>query len=298
MIEFNSVQIWNMQAMAVDFVIIFILIVALRLMKGVVSNVHTTDEIANRDNFAFGVSFAGGIAAIAIMLTGVSEGEAASSLINEAINMTVFGVIGIIMVFLGRIVQDKFVLRRVDIHAEIVKGNLAAALVDLGHVLSVAIIIRAAMLWVTTEGWMAIPIVVASFVISQFILLLASKYRVRLFISTSEDENCMQRAMADGHSALSLRYAGYLIGTSLAITAASNLIPYNPESIALSVAFWAAAAIIMSFIFALLKGIAMRVILPGVNVSDEVDRQHNIGVSAIEVAVALAIGLSFVTLLA
>ncbi|MCJ8274391.1 MAG: DUF350 domain-containing protein, partial [Psychrosphaera sp.] len=93
----NNINFWNLQALAIDFVIIFILFVSLRLVKGLVSNVHATDEIASEDNFAFGVSFAGGIAALAIMLTGASMGEFGSSLLDEAINMSVFGVVGLVL---------------------------------------------------------------------------------------------------------------------------------------------------------------------------------------------------------
>ena len=79
---FSHINLWNLQALAVDFVIIFLLFVSLRVVKGLVSNVHATDEIASKDNFAFGISFAGGIAALAIMLTGASMGEFGHTLVN------------------------------------------------------------------------------------------------------------------------------------------------------------------------------------------------------------------------
>jgi uncharacterized membrane protein YjfL (UPF0719 family) len=295
----NNINFWNLQALAIDFVIIFILFVSLRLVKGLVSNVHATDEIASEDNFAFGVSFAGGIAALAIMLTGASMGEFGSSLLDEAINMTVFGVVGLVLITAGRWIQDKLVLSQVSLHDQIAKGNLAAAIVDVGNVIAVGIVIRASMIWVETEGFMALPIIVAGFVVSQIVLTLASKYRVKLFQVKSEDgKSCMQQALEDGNNALALRYAGYLTGTALAITAASGFVAYDAENVWMAVVYWAIMAIIISGVFALLKMLAMKMILPGVNLSDEVDNQKNLGVAAIEAAVAVSIGLTLASLLA
>ncbi len=297
--QFNHINLWDLQALAIDFGIIFVLFISLRLVKGLVSNVHATDEIASQDNHAFGVSFAGGIAALAIMLSGASMGEFGSSLLNEAMNMAAFGIVGLVLITLGRWIQDKLVLPQVSLHDEIAKGNLAASIVDLGNVIAVGIVIRASMVWVETEGYMAIPVIVAAFVVSQIVLTLASKYRVKLFKVKSKDGNdCMQQALEDGNIALALRYCGYLTGTALAITAASGLVRYDAESVWIAVLAWAVMAIIISVVFGLLKALAMKLILPGVDTSDEVDNQQNIGVAAIETAVALAIGLTLATLLA
>jgi uncharacterized membrane protein YjfL (UPF0719 family) len=299
MIEFNNINFWNLQALTIDFVIIFALFVSLRLVKGLVSNVHATDEIASKDNFAFGVSFAGGIAALAIVLSGASMGDFGASLLDEAINMAAFGVVGLVLITAGNWIQDRFVLSQISLHDEISKGNLAAAIVDLGNVVAVGIVIRASMIWVETEGLMAIPVVIAGFVVSQIVLTIASKYRVKLFqVKASGDNSCMQQALEDGNTALALRYAGYLTGTALAITAASGIVPYDPENVGLGVIYWAVMAIVISAIFAVLKMLAMKLILPGVNLSDEVDNQKNVGVAAIEAAVALAIGLTLASLLA
>ena len=299
MIEFTPVQIWQLQAIAIDFVIIFALFVSLRLAKGLVSNVHATDEIASEDNFAFGVSFAGGIAALAVMLSGASVGEFGATLAAEAANMAVFGVAGLILITLGRLIQDKLVLSQVSLHDEIAKGNLAAAIVDVGNALAVAVVIRASMLWVETEGFMALPIVVAGFVVSQIVLTLASTYRVKLFkVKASGDNSCLQQALEDGNNALALRYAGYLMGTALAITAASGFVSYDAENVWVAVGLWAVMAVVITIVFALIKLVAMKLILPGVDLDDEVDNQKNVGVAAIETAVAFAIGLTLAVLLA
>ena len=54
----------------VDFVIAVMLLSGMRYLAGVVGNVSATEELSQKDNKAFGVSLAGGIVAISIMLTG------------------------------------------------------------------------------------------------------------------------------------------------------------------------------------------------------------------------------------
>jgi uncharacterized membrane protein YjfL (UPF0719 family) len=155
------------------------------------------------------------------------------------------------------------------------------------------------MIWVETEGFMALPVIIAGFIVSQIVLALASIYRVKLFkVKASGENSCMQQALEDGNTALALRYAGYLTGTALAITAASGFVPYDAQNAWLAVGLWAVFAIIISIIFAGLKMIAMKLILPGVDLSDEIDNQQNVGAAAIEAAVAIAIGMTLASLLA
>ena len=121
------------------------------------------------------------------------------------------------------IAQDKVALPQVNLHKEIVDGNVTAALADVGNVLSVGVAVHAAMSWVETQGFGAMPIIAGAFIVSQLILMLVARYRVHLFKVKSGNQACMQ-AMENHNSALGLRYAGFLIGASLAITAASGLL--------------------------------------------------------------------------
>ncbi|MBT5230108.1 MAG: DUF350 domain-containing protein, partial [Methylococcales bacterium] len=234
----------------------------------------------------------------AIMLTGASSGEYADSMLQDAISMLVFGAIGLVMITIGRFIQDKVVMRNVAILEEIKKGNLAAAFVDIGNVIAVGIVIRASMIWVETEGWIAIPIIFAAFIVSQVVLVGGAIYRINLFKSRNNgsDCNCMQQALEDGNHALGIRYAGYMIGLSLAITAASGMVAYSAENIIGCVISWAIAALVFSIAFMVFVAVARMAILPGIKVSDEVDKQKNASVGVIEAAIAVAIGLTFVSL--
>jgi len=294
MYEFDGLTMWTTQALIIDFIIIIALFVSLKMIKGWVSNLHANDEIAKRDNFAFGISFAAGLAGLAIVLTGVTSGDFANSLFEEATQMLGYGLLAIALIKAGHFFQDKVTLQKVSLHDEIVKGNVTAAFVDFGHIVTVAIVVRSALIWVLTEGWHGLPVVIAAFVVANIIMLLVSKYRVRLFKRTGD---CLQQLILDDNLAVGIRYAGFLIGSGLAITAATGLAPYAADNIAQSLTYWAFSAIISVAIFAVLQLITIKVILSGVDIADEVIRQKNIGVAVISATVSFSIGLTMATLL-
>lgn len=293
----NGLTLWTAQALAIDFIVIIALFVSLKLIKGWVSNLHANDEITKRDNFAFGLSFAAGLAGLAIVLTGITSGNFADSLLEEAMQMAGYGLVGIALIKLGHFFQDKVALRKVDLHFEIVKGNITAALIEFGHIVTVAILIRSALIWVLTEGWHGLPIVIAAFIIGNIIMLLVSQYRVQLFKRTNKNGDCLQQAIKDNNIAVGVRYAGFLIGSGLAITAATGIAPYNAENINMSLVYWAGAAIFSLVMFIILHLITIKIILSGTDISDEVNRQKNVGVAAISATTSFAIGLTMATLL-
>lgn len=297
MYEFNGITMWSLQAIAIDFAIIIALFVSLKYIKGWVSNLHANDEITERDNFAFGISFAAGLVALAIVLTGVSGGAFAVSLQQEALQMAAYGLLAIVLIKLGHFFQDKVALRKVSLHDEIVKGNVTAAVIDFGHVVSVAIVIRSALFWVATEGWHGLPIVIAAFIIGSIALLLVSQYRVQLFKRTNRSGDCLQQAIVDGNLAVGIRYAGFLIGSALALTAASGIAPYAADSINTSLIFWAISALVSLIAFIVLHLITIKIILSGCDISDEVNRQKNVGVATISAAISFAVGITMATLL-
>ena len=65
--------------LAIDVSIAILLLGAMRFLLGLSTKVNSTEELAKEDNFAFGISVAGSILALGIVLTGAITGEAASS---------------------------------------------------------------------------------------------------------------------------------------------------------------------------------------------------------------------------
>ena len=95
------------------------LFMAMRFITGLSANVDTTDELAQKDNFAFGISVAGSVAALGIVLTGAITGENADSYLMEAIGMASYGIFGLILIKIGRVFHDRFALNQIDENAQI-----------------------------------------------------------------------------------------------------------------------------------------------------------------------------------
>ena len=118
------------------------------------------------------------------------------------------------------------------------------------------------------------------------------------FNLTEDQQDCLQEALRDGQLALAIRYSGQVISTALAVTAASHFLVYSPETLVVNLIGWLIFGIIMTLLVALLTSLAKRIVLWGINLVEEVDQQHNIGVASIEMATSIAIALILSALMA
>ena len=105
--------------LAIDIAVAILLLSLMRFVSGLTAKVNTTHELAKEDNFAFGISVAGSVAALGIVLTGAITGESAISYEVEAIGMFAYGLFGLLLIKLGRVIHDRFALHKLDKMAEI-----------------------------------------------------------------------------------------------------------------------------------------------------------------------------------
>ncbi|MDK1024578.1 MAG: DUF350 domain-containing protein [Gammaproteobacteria bacterium] len=293
--NFDAVDIWIYQILVIDLIIAVMMIAGLRFITGLVANVSSAEELASRDNYAFGVSMAGGTLALALMITGAVSGEPGATLLAEIVSVVAYGILGLILIRVGRLIQDKLVLPGVEIQAQIRAGNLSTAMVDVANILAIGLVLRAVMLWVESDTWDGLVIVLVTFLITQLLLALVTRYRLLVY-SRRHAGASLQEAFAAGNVALAIRFMGHILGVALALTAASGVVEYDRSNLPIAVALWAAITLFFSFLVSLLSVLARSVILWGVDVVEEVDQQGNIGVAAIEAAVYVSIGLFFLAL--
>ncbi|WP_448211289.1 DUF350 domain-containing protein [Colwellia sp. MEBiC06753] len=283
--------------LAVDIIIAIILLSAMRFISGISAQVNTTDELSKQDNFAFGISVAGSIAALGIVLTGAITGEAAPSLLMEIIGMTSYGVLGLILIKVGRIAHDKLALNQLDKTAQIKSGNITIGIVDAAGAIATAIVVKAVLVWVYGIDLNTFIAIISGFITSQAILVIVTRIKERQYAKNNQGDS-LQEAFEQGQVALAIRYAGQLISTSLAVTAASYFFAYNPDTLVANLLGWLTFAVIMTLLVSLLTTIAKRIILWGINLVEEVDQQHNVGVASIEMAISIAIALILTGLMA
>ena len=282
-----------------DFVIVFAVLLCARVLYGLVAGIDVTEEMAGKNNHAVGISLAGATAGIGIMLSGVVTGTFSSTLGAEALSMVVYAAVGLVLMWLTRLIFDKVSLPSFSVKDEIARGNNAVAIVDAGNMVATAVMVRAVMNWsegALSSGLMAVAV---GYVATQVILTLTTVYRIRLFRMRNREGAGFQDVVRAGNMAVAMRFVGFQVGVALAVTAASGVAVFQAGGDPIVQGLtWGGVSIVMAVILAMLALIAERSVLARINVAEEVDRQQNIGVALMEVGVYVAIGLILTNLLA
>lgn len=297
LIEITALNQELLAFLAIDLVIAIALLGTMRFVSGLSAKVNTTNELAKEDNFAFGISVAGSIAALGIVLTGAITGEKAPSYTIEIIGMLSYGLFGLLLIKVGRIFHDRLALNKLDKNALIKEKNLSIGLVDAAGAIATAIIIRAVLLWVDGLDVSTFIAITSGFLVSQAILVVVTRLKERQYAKNNQDDS-MQDALSQGQLALAIRYSGQMISTALAVTAASYFLTYNPDTLVMNLLGWLVFALVMTVLVAILTSVAKRIILWGIDLVEEVDQQHNIGVASIEMAISISIALILTALMA
>lgn len=281
----------------VDFVIAMALLTAMRFLSGFVGSVSATDEIAEKDNKAFGISLAGAMIAVSLMLMGVVSGDAGYSLANEAFTVILFGLMGIVLMWLTRIAFDRLSFPGLSIHEQIMQGNMAASIIDASNMIATAIIIKAAMTWVDSDINMAIVAVIVSFAASQVIMVLATFYRAQVYQRRHNGEQ-LHTAIEQNNVALAIRFSGYRIGLAIAVSAAFAAVDYIPEAFTAVFLLWFGIALALFILLTLIAIVIRHAVLHQINVAEEVGQQGNIAVGVIEASIYIVVGLLLAGLIA
>ena len=282
--------------LVIDLTIAIILLTLMRYLQGWTAKVDSRVELAERDNFAFGISTAGAIAGLGIVLTGAISGEAATSYAAEAIGMSAYGLFGLILIKLGRYLHDKIALNEFNKGEQILKGNLSVAIVDASAAIATAIIIRSVLIWaedLTVDTFIAI---FSAFAISQLMLVLLTRFREYRYSKRNQDAS-MQDALVQGHTAVAIRHSGYMLAMALSFNAASHFIIYNPQAYIANLIGWLVFSVIMLVALTVLIKIVKKLVLANINLAQEVEQQHNIGIATVELAISVAVALILTSLM-
>lgn len=276
----------------------FAVLLAARGLYGAALRVKSAGELAEKDNFAFGIGLAGTALGAAVMLSGAVEGGYAATLGEEAAVVAAYAALGLVLMWLARLVFDRVALPALSVGGEIRAGNAPVAIVDAGNVVATAVMVRAVMLWSDGGLGAAAVAVLCGFVAVQVILAAAARYRVWLFSRRNAGRR-FGEAVRGGNVALALRFAGFQMGTALAAAAAAQVVVYDPGGGPVGQALlWGLCSAVLAAVLAALAFAAERVVLRGIDVAEEVDRQGNVGVALAEAALYVGIGLLLNGLLA
>ena len=276
---------------AIDVGLALVLLLVMKWLSRSRAKVSVSDELGVKDNFAFGISVAGGMLSLCLVLSSVVGRHVGQGYEQAAIGMVIFGIIGILLVKVGRFAHDKIVLDAVDTQHKVSDRNVSVALVDAASLVSSAIILRSIMVWVDGSDVNAMIAIVTGFLVVLTILLIMTRiYEMRY--AMQNQNHSFQSALDTGQLALAVQHAGNLLGTAIVVSSAGALLSYSPEGYVSNVTGWLVTSVLLSLLLWVLVAFSKRAVLNGINYQKEVDEQHNVGVAAVELT--LSIGLAMI----
>lgn len=290
---FDSVSVWIWAIVVLDLAVAVAAICALRYVSGLLFGVDSRNELAEKDNFAFGLTLAGGAGAVALVLAAATAGDPAVDFAQELGVVALYAVLGLVLLKVGMLINDWVVFNEFSLKQAINGGNAAAGTAQAANLIAIGVLVNAAISYSEGDLATAVATVVIVFLLAQIVLLGVTRLRGLIYAKRNDGAK-WQSAIDGGNTALGVRYAGHLIGTALAVSSAGGMIAYvAPPGAGMSVVYAAllGLAVILAGVLLLLSMLAQRVILHGIDVVEEVDVQANIGVAAIEAAVFIGVGL-------
>lgn len=277
--------------LAIDVSIALALLVVMKWVTGLARKNSVTEELGIKDNFAFGISIAGGMLSLCIVLSSVVGRHIGQGYSEAATGMVTFGIVGILLVKFGRFAHDKLVLNRVDTHAMISERSVSVALVDAASLVASAIVLKNIMVWVDGSDMNAIIAIVTGFSVVLTMLLVMTRILEVRYAKDNQNDS-FQGALRKGQLALAIEHSGNLLGTAMIVSAAKNLLIYNPSGYVSNVTGWLVVSVALAIALHILVLINKKVIMFGMNFRQEVDQQHNVGVASL--GFTLSIGTAMV----
>lgn len=274
----------------IDISLALLLLMIMKWLSGTFKKRSVADELGVQDNFAFGISMAGGMLSLCIVVGAVVGRHVGEGYGTAAIGMLTFGLLGIVLVKFGRFAHDKIVLNKLDTMDLIADRSVSVALVDAASLIASAIILRSMVLWVDGSDMNAIIAIVTGFTVVLALLLMMTRlYEIRYARDNQNDS--FQGALRQGQLALAVEHSGNLLGIAMIVSSASYVLNYYPAGYVSNVTGWLIVGTVLSLALLVLVTISKKFILYGLNYRQEVDQQHNIGVACLELTLSIGIAL-------
>ena len=290
---FDSLSVWIWGIVALDLAVAVAAICALRYGTGLLFGVDSRRELAEKDNLAFGAALAGGVVAVALVLAAAGDGDPAITFAEELIVMVAYALVGLVLLKAGLLINDWAIFHKFSIREAIAAQDTAAGVVQAANLIALGVLIHGAAGWAEGSLGQALAAVAIVFFLAQIVVLGVTRARAAIYARRHAGER-WQDAIAAGNTALGLRYGGHLIGTALASSSAGGMVAFAhgaDAAAAMAYAMWLVWAVILAAALLVLATLAQRAMLSGIDVVEEVDKQRNVGVAAIEAAIFIGIGL-------
>jgi len=246
-------------------------------------------EVAERDNFAMGITLAGFLIGLAIA---VSSGLLAQvSLAEKMENQLIIGLVAMVLLRISLFINDKCILYKFSNLDQIVQyRNVGVALVEAGGSIATGLMIAGATSCKADSLFEKLQYGAIYWLIGQVILVLAA-HVYRLICGFKIDDILLSRTDNPVHTiAAGASFGGYLLAIGLIIQASLDgaTVHLIPE-IATIVTF----AIIGLVLLTVAKFVLQKVLMPTSPIPKEISVDKNVGAGALAAAGYIAIAAIF-----
>ncbi len=280
---------WGWDLIGINVLLVTFFLFLFKYKIGWLSGVSVRDEIAEKDNPAFGIALGSLFLGFLIIMSAATTGDDVVSYKKELLLMTAYGISGMIMLTLSKLLFDKISLLNFEMPDELRKRNISAAIIDGSNVIATALIIFAYMGWVKGTSLTTVFVVAYGWLISQIVLTVFNKIKESIFKSTIH-KNFIEAIKAD-NKAVAIRYSFYKISVAIAPLVAVSHYKFNE-----TIAYWQATeifltTILLSTIYLTVPSLLKKIIIPNVDFKDEINNQQNIGLAFIEGCIVLGLAI-------
>ncbi len=239
------------------------------------SDISVKNELVDKDNFAFALAHTGYLIGLLLALGGAIVGPS-GGLVNDLIDIGVYGGLGIVLLNLSLLINDKIILHKFCVQKEIIEDrNAGTGVIEAASSVAAGLIIFGAVTGEADKLTTGLLTAVVFWAIGQFLLVLTS-YVYNLITPYNIHDEIEKDNVAVG------------IGFAGAIIAIANLIRFGiqGEFVGWSNLFTEVGidVLIGLILLPIIRLITDKILLPGAKLTDEIVNQEkpNCGAALIE----------------
>ena len=234
------------------------------------------EQLTKVDNKAVAVSFSGYMFGLGIILWGVSSGESTEYFSMDLLDTIIWGAIGIVLLQVSRVVNDKILLSRFNNVKELVQDrNIGTGAVEAGSYIGVSLLIMAAISGEDIGLFEGILSTTIFFVCGQTGFILFGKLYQMITRFDLHEEIEKDNASAGVAFGMTLVAVGLLL---------SDFILKSDSIPGFVVWFFLSALLLLTF-----RYLFDKIILPGQLLDEEISKDKNWGAAIVEGSMAIIV---------
>ncbi len=298
--SYITISIHTVAALVASLSLALIVAFTIRQITAKRSQSSIKAELAQKDNFAMGISYAAwlftSVVVIGYTVDRIPEKHTLSEM-SDLLLPLLWVFTSFAFIHIGRVIHAHFIINRFNEDKAILQKNVCAALVESGAIISNGVIVVALYQWLSPDSVYDYILMFIAFLFCQVVLTLQSRWHEYTFAKANQGER-LQRSFKFDNTAIGLRYASRTVAGSFALYAGLNLATYNPNLFIDNFFSLAINCITLLIMHLGLCTLFTRIALPRINAENEIDQQDNVGIACIELAINLSLGLLLVRILA